>query len=131
MYKLVTCKDFKKPVWIENAGNLNILPAPYVEITAQEFWYEFFKYSIEYTEFRQISSDDIDNVRLFWFWHCCLAISKPKKYDKIDDKSVCLDNPRFFYIGCKHSFNAIVRSMHESTLKCSKCGLSTDIDSSG
>jgi len=135
MNKLSWVNKELKFSWLADFGNYNKMPRPFQELSEGEFWYQYRSWVPLYIEDRQIHDlipNEMKTLQIFWFSDCGLAIQFPDKWDYKPNLHY-VDKPKFYRIGCEHSFEELPnhtgwRCYH--TYKCQICGHTYSVDSS-
>lgn len=140
MYKLTYTTDEIVAPWLEDFGDFNNMPKPFVEITVDEYIYK--KHAVvNYREYRQISHDNIGSVDIEWFHDFGLAVRYPTNWKLENNKIIYKEPIRYFKIGCIHSFKELsYEKCKELSIphsgkcfhvcKCDLCGIINSHDSS-
>ncbi len=133
-------QDFTKPVWITDLTNFNRMPEPWVECSADEYYHMRSIYMPQFIEYRYITHDKIGTIHIEWFHSKAFAIRWPVKWHCEDSGIVYDEQPRFFRIGCKHTYYtmSIDECLKEGrihyggcyqVMRCIKCGFTEAYDS--
>jgi hypothetical protein len=145
------------PVWMNDWGTFNTMPEPWREISHDEYWHgNIYVHHAE--EYRQVRLDrypethpdreriaallgvcGMCEVTICWGNEGAYAIVKPAfraaTKEERESNGGCpyrFSQPRYLHIGCKHE-DVHVRQISAcyNEYKCTKCGRSVNIDSSG
>ena len=131
--------DFHKPCWVDDLGDYNKMPTPFIEVTEGEFLYRISLDHKEFIDSRQVLHDGrFAALWIFWGSDNGYAIMFPDKWHVIETPdgrrpTAYTEKPRFFIIGCEHKF---VEDTPEKAFRCwhsylcVKCGLRMSVDSS-
>ena len=148
MYKLVPVEKVEYPPGVTEKS-FNELPEPYKEITWHEVQHKLQDALPSYTEYRQVflpstinpKPNRMHSTQILWFNDSGVAFVFTSDWHLKNNKIIYEMPPRFFYIGCPHSYEELSqqecrelniqhygRCWHVN--KCLKCGHIYSCDSS-
>lgn len=143
--------DFKLPTGVEDFGNYNKMPEPWVEVTRDFYFNWGTMWILDAVESRQITPihtpelfkpgqrNGFFPVRIEWYWWGGVAVNLPQKW-RVAARDTWPDNGgviyegeiRYFRLGCVHDFKEYkTEGMHMHYTQCTKCGKKWGYDSSG
>lgn len=136
--------EFKPPQGVEDFGNYNKMPEPWVEVTRDFYFNWGTMWVLDAIESRQITphhtpelfepeqKNGFFSVRIEWYWWGAVAVANPTKWGIGPNGGVEYKGEiRYFRIGCVHDFRKVSGDMHFHNTECTKCGRKWSYDSSG
>lgn len=123
----------------------NYLPKPFESISRDEYLKLYSHAMPNYIDFRQVKVPEfqyVKNFHIYCFSDYALAMGMPSGWTTEDEKFRYLEDPVYFYIGCRHEDRELSaeearregirhEGMHHHVLKCDKCNRVYSVDSSG
>jgi len=126
--------DPKRFPYAEKVGSYNEPPSPMEECPIGEYWYQMMFCSQDHQEYRHVCFTEnkwkLTPCWIFWFQDVAYLIHVDGIATYTKGEPNRFDSMKCYRIGCKHDWKETKIEMCLTNRKCTKCGLSYDVDSS-